>query len=83
MNPNEPAFPQSAVVGNSGNIEHAANYTSQAGLTVRAYIATQVAGHLSSALPLGIHYSDKAGGHVAIAKDAVSIADALIAELNR
>lgn len=73
MDPNSAAFPQHGYSDNPIVVER---MSTRQGLTVRAYIATEAMNGLLSG-----QFSTTEPGE--LARDAVEIADALIAELNK
>lgn len=80
IDPNEPAYPQPVAASVDGGI-----YTTMdvnggmlGGLTIRADISSRIMAGLVSCAEMRSRYSQEN-----IANDAVSLADALIAELNK
>lgn len=77
--PNEPAYP-SQNLDRVGNPCEGLNY----GMTIRAEIASRImAGLCAGQMVYDIAINLTSGGDAIVAKSSVSLADALIAELNK
>lgn len=74
---NEPAFPQPMLLNANGEICFPGHYDACAGISTRTYMATAFA---SALLP---KYQNDMVMRPHLAKNAVALADELIAELNK